>query len=253
MNATLPAVDRTPAVTPGRGGRAPAQRVLQIVATAGPGLAPPSSPRSSTSHPAGIRRHLGVLEADGPDRRARGRPGPARGRGPPGPPLRRHRPRPGRAVHRYSDLASAGAALPRRDRRAARPCRASPSSGVRDLEERYAAAVDAAGDDVAERVRRRWPTALTADGYAASAAAGRPAASAMQLCQGHCPVQHVAARVPRSCARPRREAFSRLLGVHVQRLATLADGGHVCTTHIPSDDPTHALPTTALSVEGQSA
>jgi hypothetical protein len=29
------------------------------------------------------------------------------------------------------------------------------------------------------------------------------------------------------------QAFSRLLGVHVQRLATLAAGGHVCTTHVP--------------------
>ncbi|HYO18213.1 MAG TPA: transcriptional regulator, partial [Dermatophilaceae bacterium] len=29
------------------------------------------------------------------------------------------------------------------------------------------------------------------------------------------------------------DAFSRLLGVHVQRLATLAHGEHVCTTFIP--------------------
>ena len=30
------------------------------------------------------------------------------------------------------------------------------------------------------------------------------------------------------------EAISRLLGVHVQRLATLAGGAHVCTTFIPT-------------------
>ena len=30
------------------------------------------------------------------------------------------------------------------------------------------------------------------------------------------------------------QAFSRLLGVHVQRLATLAGGGHACTTHVPT-------------------
>ena len=30
-----------------------------------------------------------------------------------------------------------------------------------------------------------------------------------------------------------RESFSRLLGVHVQRLATLAQGDHVCTTFVP--------------------
>ena len=29
------------------------------------------------------------------------------------------------------------------------------------------------------------------------------------------------------------EAFSELLGVHVQRLATLAQGDHVCTTFVP--------------------
>ena len=34
------------------------------------------------------------------------------------------------------------------------------------------------------------------------------------------------------------QAFSRLLDVHVQRLATLAGGEHVCTTHIPVGMPT---------------
>ena len=33
------------------------------------------------------------------------------------------------------------------------------------------------------------------------------------------------------------DAFSRLLGVHVQRLATLAHGDHVCTTFIPTGTP----------------
>ena len=39
------------------------------------------------------------------------------------------------------------------------------------------------------------------------------------------------------------EAFSRLLGVHVQRLATLAQGDHVCTTFVPTPSST-ADPTT---------
>ena len=34
------------------------------------------------------------------------------------------------------------------------------------------------------------------------------------------------------------QAFSRLLGVPVQRLATLAGGEHVCTTHVPIAMPT---------------
>ena len=54
----------------------------------------------------------------------------------------------------------------------------------------------------------------------------------VQLCQGHCPVQHVAAEFPEFCD-AETEAFSELLGVHVQRLATLAQGDHVCTTFVP--------------------
>lgn len=53
-----------------------------------------------------------------------------------------------------------------------------------------------------------------------------------QLCQGHCPVQEVAARHPELCDLETR-AISRMLGVPVQRLATLAGGAHACTTHIP--------------------
>ena len=55
----------------------------------------------------------------------------------------------------------------------------------------------------------------------------------MQLCQGHCPVQDVAHEFPQLCE-AEAHAFSRLLGVHVQRLSTLAAGGHVCTTNIPT-------------------
>jgi predicted ArsR family transcriptional regulator len=80
----------------------------------------------------------------------------------------------------------------------------------------------------------------------------------VQLCQGHCPVQHVAAQFPQFCD-AETDAFSRLLGVHVQRLATLAHGEHVCTTFIPLSaprmkateaiEPTRALPATT-TMEG---
>ena len=60
---------------------------------------------------------------------------------------------------------------------------------------------------------------------------------AVQLCQGHCPIQHVAGDFPQLCD-AETQAFSRLLDVHVQRLATLAGGEHVCTTHIPVGMPT---------------
>ena len=70
---------------------------------------------------------------------------------------------------------------------------------------------------------------LSAEGYAASV---RPAAAGEQLCQHHCPVVHVAERFPQLCE-AETEAFSRQLGVHVQRLATIAHGDGVCTTHVP--------------------
>ena len=39
--------------------------------------------------------------------------------------------------------------------------------------------------------------------------------------------------------------FSRLLGVHVQRLATLAHGDGICTTNIPRASGTTHVPHTA--------
>ncbi|CAI9399146.1 helix-turn-helix transcriptional regulator [Aestuariimicrobium sp. T2.26MG-19.2B] len=71
--------------------------------------------------------------------------------------------------------------------------------------------------------------ALTADGYVASL---KPARFGEQLCQHHCPVAHVATEFPELCE-AETQLFSRLLGSHVQRLATIAHGDGVCTTHIP--------------------
>ena len=76
--------------------------------------------------------------------------------------------------------------------------------------------------------------ALTADGYAATArSAPRPAAAGEQLCQHHCPIVHLAEEFPQLCE-AETEVFSRLLGTHVQRLATIAHGDGVCTTFVPS-------------------
>lgn len=54
-----------------------------------------------------------------------------------------------------------------------------------------------------------------------------------QLCQQHCPVSHVAHEFPQLCE-AETEVFSRVLGSHVQRLATIAHGDGVCTTCIPA-------------------
>ncbi|MFB6629756.1 helix-turn-helix transcriptional regulator [Streptomyces sp. NPDC004288] len=86
--------------------------------------------------------------------------------------------------------------------------------------------------------------ALTADGYAATA---RNAPVGEQLCQHHCPVAHVAEQYPQLCE-AETEFFSRLLGTHVQRLATIAHGDGVCTTFIP-----HGAPQTTESASASTA
>ncbi|KQZ70280.1 helix-turn-helix transcriptional regulator [Nocardioides sp. Root151] len=73
---------------------------------------------------------------------------------------------------------------------------------------------------------------LTQGGYAAGV---RTLPMADQLCQQHCPVSHVAAEFPQLCE-AETEVIGRVLGRHVQRLATIAHGDGVCTTSIPNLD-----------------
>jgi len=102
---------------------------------------------------------------------------------------------------------------------------------VADLENRYAPALERTAD-LAGRVQA-LAEALSADGYAASAAPAPPIGGTKgeQLCQHHCPVAHVAAEFPQLCE-AETEAFGRLLGAPVQRLATIAHGDGICTTHV---------------------
>ncbi len=73
--------------------------------------------------------------------------------------------------------------------------------------------------------------ALSSQGYAASA---QQVGAGAQLCQHHCPVAHVAAEFPQLCE-AETAAFAEVLGTHVQRLATIARGDAVCTTHVPGE------------------
>jgi predicted ArsR family transcriptional regulator len=77
---------------------------------------------------------------------------------------------------------------------------------------------------------------FTDEGYAASVR-HLPMIGALspgeQLCQQHCPVSHVAHEFPQLCE-AETEAIGRVLGTHVQRLATIAHGDGVCTTCIPA-------------------
>jgi len=89
--------------------------------------------------------------------------------------------------------------------------------------------MEGAGDDPIARAEA-LADALTAEGYAANAST---IATGGQLCQHHCPVAHVAAEFPQLCD-AETAVISRLVGTHVQRLATIAHGDGVCTTHIPT-------------------
>ena len=129
---------------------------------------------------------------------------------------------------------------------------------VADLERRYGPVVQGAAphDRVAALAE-----ALSADGYAASASGapspgsdpgdGSEAGRGEQLCQHHCPVAHVAAEFPQLCE-AETEAFGRLLGTPVQRLATIAHGDGICTTHItaPTLLTTRTTPITAPKIGG---
>jgi predicted ArsR family transcriptional regulator len=76
--------------------------------------------------------------------------------------------------------------------------------------------------------------ALADDGYASTV---HETTLGVQVCQHHCPVQHVAEEFSAVCE-AETEAIGRLVGRHVTRLATIARGNGVCTTHIPLTDIT---------------
>ncbi len=72
---------------------------------------------------------------------------------------------------------------------------------------------------------------LTKEGYSATTDKMR---NGEEICQHHCPIAHVASEFPQLCE-AETEAFSKILGTHVQRLATIADGDGVCTTFVPTN------------------
>lgn len=201
------------------------ERVANSILEHGPSTAVDLAKRLQLT-PAAVRRHLDLLLADGVlearDQRING----ARGRG-----------RPAKVFvvtdagrdhfnQAYDDLAST----------ALRYLHATGGEDavkvfarhrVAELEERIRPLIDAAEPEDRPRILAE---ALTTDGFAASA---RSTPHGEQVCQHHCPVAHVAEEFPQLCE-AETEAFARLLGSHVQRLATIAHGDGVCTTYIPT-------------------
>ncbi|MBV8931044.1 MAG: transcriptional regulator [Kutzneria sp.] len=176
--------------------------------------------------PAAVRRHLDALLADG---EVRAREAPRAGR--------RQRGRPAKTFllteagrtrfgHAYDDLAVSALRF-LAENGGEQAVRAFAERRVAELVDSHRAAVTAPAD-AAERARA-LAAALTTEGYASSA---RHVGAGEQLCQHHCPVAHVAAEFPQLCE-AETAAFAEILGTHVQRLATIARGDAVCTTHVP--------------------
>ncbi|GAA2716943.1 transcriptional regulator [Micromonospora olivasterospora] len=179
--------------------------------------------------PAAIRRHLDAMLADGDvvarEQAVRG----GRGRGRPAKVfLLTDAARVRCGTHHYDNMATAALRWIARNG-GPEAVEAFAAEQVEALEGRCRAAMEDAGDDPLARAEA-LAGALTAEGYAANAST---IASGGQLCQHHCPVAHVAAEFPQLCE-AETGVISRLVGTHVQRLATIAHGDGVCTTHIPA-------------------
>jgi predicted ArsR family transcriptional regulator len=203
-------------------------RVVQAILSNGPSTASALAAQLGLT-PAGIRRHLDALMVEGllsardvPRRGERGRGRPAKEF------MLTESGRDG-LRHAYDDIAVQALRF-LAERAGAGAVEEFARTRVAEVERRYGDALAAA--DPADRPRI-LAEALTGQGYAATT---RAVPSGIQLCQHHCPVAHVAEQFPELC-KAETAAFARLLGTHVQRLATIAHGDGVCTTHIPRSTP----------------
>ncbi|WP_211658930.1 helix-turn-helix transcriptional regulator [Phytoactinopolyspora halophila] len=202
------------------------ERVARAILENGPSTAAALADQLGLT-PAAVRRHLDALLADGVIEAREQRVYGQRGRG-----------RPAKVFvitdagrdefeQAYDDLA-VGALQFLADTGGEELVAAFARHRVADLERRYRPVIEAV--EPAERTRV-LAEVLSDDGYAASADES-PVTDGEQLCQHHCPVAHVAERFPQLCE-AETEVFARLLNTHVQRIATIAHGDGVCTTHVP--------------------
>lgn len=204
------------------------QRVVRSILDNGPSTAAALAERLDLT-PAAVRRHLDQLLEDGTIEAREPRSAAHRGRGRPAKLFALTEAGRDGFDQQYDDLAVQ--ALRFLDE-------TGGDEAVRAFAERRFAFVEERFDVVRETHPQLTPAQVLArvftdEGYAASV---RDLPVGEQLCQQHCPVSHVAHEFPQLCEAETR-AISRVLGRHVQRLATIAHGDGVCTTCIP-DIPT---------------
>ena len=174
--------------------------------------------------PAGIRRHLDLLVADGVLEAREPHAALTRGRGRPSKVFLMSDSGREKFEHSYDDLAVSALKF-MSAQMGEHLVQGFAKSRADEIERKAALALSKNGNTSAELAQF-----LTEQGYAASIEA-RPMGE--ELCQHHCPIAHVASEFPQLCEEE-TEALSRLLGTHVQRLATIAHGDGVCTTFIPT-------------------
>ena len=177
--------------------------------------------------PAGIRRHLDLLVADGILEAREPRISSTRGRGRPSKVFVMTDSGREKFEHSYDDLAVAALKF-MSAQSGEHLVTAFAQSRADDIERKATAAIAKSSQKL-----DALATFLTEQGYAASVG---PRGAGVELCQHHCPIAHVASEFPQLCE-AETEAFSKLLGTHVQRLATIAHGDGVCTTYIPNINP----------------
>ncbi|TQF66458.1 transcriptional regulator [Rhodococcus spelaei] len=180
---------------------------------------------------AGVRRHLEALIDTGEARSTTSASWQQKGRGRPAKQFQLTAAGRSRLGHSYDDLA--GAAM--RQLREVGGEAAIVEFARRRVQTIVADIDPAAGHDVVEveETAEAIADAFTTAGFAATT---RPVGNGVQICQHHCPVSHVASEFPELCE-AETQAFAELLGTHVQRLATIANGDCACTTHVPLVPP----------------
>jgi len=223
--------------TPGAGHDQPTrQRVARSILVNGPSTAAALAERLDLT-PAAVRRHLdqlleeGAIEAREPSSHA------VRGRGRPAKVFALTQSGRDGFDQQYDDLA-------------VQALRFVAETGGEEAVREFAARRVAFIEERFEGIRAQHPDLGSAEvlakvfseeGYAAAV---RDLPIGEQLCQQHCPVSHVAHEFPQLCE-AETEAISKVLGRHVQRLATIAHGDGVCTTCIPDVPAPGGAPTSS--------
>ena len=198
--------------------------VARSILENGPSTAADLSERLGIT-PAGIRRHLDALIEDGTLEAREPHAALSRGRGRPSKVFVMTDTGRQKFEHSYDDLAIS--ALRFMSSKNPNFIKEFAENRAEDLEKKIEKKFSKA-KDAKDRVKA-LADFLSTEGYSSTI---HKVGAGHEMCQHHCPIAHVAAEFPDLCE-AETAIFSKTLGTHVQRLATIAHGDGVCTTYIP--------------------